>query len=115
MGDRRQDNVSTRRDFLKAVGIGSLALTTTGSVSGLLSGCNSSTEPEWDISADIVVVGSGAAASSAAITAREQGAWKGIRSLFSRSGAFSQGGEYRGIKLLREIVCAWRYCQRTRT
>ena len=64
----------TRRDFLKTAGIGSLVLTTTGGVSGLLAGCSSSSkEPDWDIAVDIVVVGSGAAASSAAITSRQRG------------------------------------------
>jgi len=75
MNNKKLFKSITRRDFLKTVGIGSLALSATGGLSSLMTSCSpSSEEPSWDKEADIVVVGSGAAASSAAITARDQGA-----------------------------------------
>lgn len=54
----------TRRGFLGTVGAGT-ALAASGAAAG--------TPPRWDALADVVVVGSGAAALSAALTARELG------------------------------------------
>jgi len=75
MDNRESPIFLTRRKFLKTAAAGSMALAAAGSVGGLLSSCGrSSQEPEWQMSADVVVIGSGAAASAAAITARQQGA-----------------------------------------
>jgi 3-oxosteroid 1-dehydrogenase len=63
----------TRRDFLKAAGIGAVAIGTIGA-NGLLSSCSSKTGIKWDIESDVIVVGSGAAASAAAVTAQSKGA-----------------------------------------
>ena len=65
----------TRRNFLKMAGIGTVAITALGGASGILAGCNASSEqPDWDLTTDVVIVGSGAAALAAAVTARNQGA-----------------------------------------
>ncbi|MBN1368615.1 MAG: FAD-dependent oxidoreductase, partial [Dehalococcoidaceae bacterium] len=75
MDNREPINSFTRRDFIKTAAAGSMAMATAGAFAGLLGGCSrSNQEPEWQMTADIVVVGSGAAASAAAITARDQGA-----------------------------------------
>lgn len=65
----------TRRNFLKTAAAGSMAMAAAGSLGSLLGSCSqSSQEPDWQMTADVVVVGSGAAASAAAITARDKGA-----------------------------------------
>ncbi|MDD5289412.1 MAG: FAD-binding protein, partial [Dehalococcoidales bacterium] len=78
MSDPLENQVS-RRDFLKAAGLGAGAVVALSGVGGILSSCtsNPASSPlptNWDNTADIVVVGSGAAASAAAVTARNEGA-----------------------------------------
>jgi 3-oxosteroid 1-dehydrogenase len=73
------DNHVSRRDFLKAAGLGAGTVIALSGISGILSSCTSATAPsslptKWDYTADVVVIGSGAAASSAAVTARDGGA-----------------------------------------
>jgi 3-oxosteroid 1-dehydrogenase len=67
-------NGISRRNFLKTAGIGAAAIAMAGSSSGLLSGCKKSTGIKWDMTADVVVAGSGAGASAAAVTAQSKGA-----------------------------------------
>jgi 3-oxosteroid 1-dehydrogenase len=67
-------NVISRRDFLKTVGIGTAAIAIAGGGSELLTGCQTSTGIKWDLTADVVVAGSGAGASAAAVTAQSKGA-----------------------------------------
>ena len=70
LADKKSD--ITRRDIIKGAGIATAAL---GAVS--LSACQSEsgTAPEiqWDHEVDIVVVGTGVGAGTAALTARENG------------------------------------------
>jgi 3-oxosteroid 1-dehydrogenase len=70
----QQTDIS-RRDFLKAAGIGAAALGALG-FGAQLTSCSSSSAAniKWDLTADVVVAGSGAAASAAAATARSKGA-----------------------------------------
>jgi 3-oxosteroid 1-dehydrogenase len=63
----------SRRDFIKAAGVGALALGAAGSLGGL-AGCSSGTSIKWDMTADVVVAGSGAGASAAACVAQSKGA-----------------------------------------
>ena len=62
-----------RRDFIRKVGLGVVALGALGAA-GTLASCTSSSAIKWDLTADVVVAGSGAAASAAASTAQDQGA-----------------------------------------
>jgi len=64
----------SRRDFLKAAGIGAGAVVAMGGATELLTSCTKSAAVKWDMTTDIVVIGSGAAASAAAATASNQGA-----------------------------------------
>ena len=74
MSDKRPDTVS-RRDFLKngaAAGVGAAAVT--GLEAGNASAASQGAVPDWDRTADIVVIGSGASGLPAAIRARDRGA-----------------------------------------
>jgi hypothetical protein len=68
-----QQGMMSRREFLKTAGAGAFALGALGAV-GVLPGCSSGTDIEWDMTADVVVAGSGAGASAAAATAFSKGA-----------------------------------------
>ena len=69
----RESQIS-RRDFLKAAGMGAAAVAAAGTAVGALTSCNSgAARVRWDFETDVVVVGSGAAASAAAVAARSQG------------------------------------------
>lgn len=67
-------NAISRRDFLKTAGVGAAAVAMAGGASGLLAGCSTGTSIKWDLTADVVVAGSGAGASAAAVTAHSKGA-----------------------------------------
>jgi 3-oxosteroid 1-dehydrogenase len=70
----------SRRDFIKAAGIGAAGVAAVGGLSSVLSSCTTATTPtalaptKYDYTADVVVVGTGGAASAAASVAHAQGA-----------------------------------------
>jgi len=65
----------SRRDFIKAAGVGAAAVAVMGGATGALTSCTSgAASVKWDFETDVVVVGSGAAASAAAVAAYDQGA-----------------------------------------
>ncbi|MBI4301921.1 MAG: FAD-dependent oxidoreductase [Chloroflexi bacterium] len=69
----RQSRIS-RRDFLKAAGVGGAAVAVLGGgATYLVSAVRKEEEVTWDREADVVVVGSGAAGSAAAVTAHHEG------------------------------------------
>lgn len=69
----RQSRLS-RRDFLKAAGLGGAVVAAAGGAGYLVSVVGKEGEElTWDLEADVVVVGSGAAASAAAVAARHSG------------------------------------------
>ena len=78
MEDNQPKSRISRRDFLKAAGVGAGAVAAMGAMGGALQACapgtTQSTPAKWDLTADVVVVGSGAAASAAASTAQSKGA-----------------------------------------
>ena len=71
--NERKMAVISRRDFIKSAGAGAIALGALGA-SGALASCSSGKSIKWDLTSDVVVVGSGAAASAAAVTAQSKGA-----------------------------------------
>lgn len=71
--EKQKTNAISRRDFLKAAGTGAVAIGALSTLGGLAS-CKSGTSVKWDLTADVVVAGSGAAASAAASVARSKGA-----------------------------------------
>jgi 3-oxosteroid 1-dehydrogenase len=71
--EKKETSTISRRDFIKTAGAGAIALGALGAVGGLAS-CKSGTSIKWDLTADVVVAGSGAAASAAASVARSKGA-----------------------------------------
>ena len=73
MENKPLDTPVSRRDFLKAAGTGVAAAAVMGGAAGVLTGCVSG-QTKWDITTDVAVIGSGAAASAVAVTARDQGA-----------------------------------------
>jgi len=73
MENKKETNAISRRDFLKAAGAGAIALGALGAAGGLAS-CSSGTSIKWDMTADVVVAGSGAGASAAASVAQSKGA-----------------------------------------
>ena len=72
MGKKEIKTIS-RRDFLKTTGTGAVALGVLGAL-GSLASCASGTSIKWDLTADVVVAGSGAGASAAASVAQSKGA-----------------------------------------
>ena len=72
MESNQYKNQISRRDFIKAAGLGAVALGALGGV-GALASCSSGASIKWDFETDVVVVGSGAAACAAAVTAFSQG------------------------------------------
>jgi len=72
------DTRISRRDFIKAAGMGAAGAAVLGGTAGLLSSCSSAggdkLPSKWDLTADVIVIGSGCGASAAAVTAREKGA-----------------------------------------
>jgi 3-oxosteroid 1-dehydrogenase len=77
--EKKSERGISRRDFIKAAGMGAGAVVALSGVGGILSSCTSTATPstlpaKWDYTADVVVVGSGSAASAAAVTARDGGA-----------------------------------------
>ena len=79
MDEKEQKTRISRRDFLKAAGFGAGAVAAATAMGGVLNACTTSAAPQatpakWDLTADVVVVGSGAAASAAATTSQSKGA-----------------------------------------
>jgi 3-oxosteroid 1-dehydrogenase len=95
MNPQREHAGISRRDFLKAAGLGALSLGTLSS-SGIFGSCAKSSGVAWDEEADVVVAGSGAAASAAAVTARNEGASVIMLEKASITGGTTakSGGEY---------------------
>ena len=73
MDKNETSHVISRRDFLKTAGVGAIALGALGAA-GSLASCSSGTNIKWDMTADVVVAGSGAGASAAASVAQSKGA-----------------------------------------
>ncbi len=59
--EKQETNTLSRRDFLKTAGAGAVALGAIGAFGGLAS-CKAGTSIKWDLTADVVVAGSGAGA-----------------------------------------------------
>lgn len=77
MGIKDPDTRISRRDFIKLAGISAAGTALLSSTSGLLTSCSpgpATTPRKWDYTADVIVIGTGAAASAAAVTARNAGA-----------------------------------------
>jgi len=80
MENRITNSKVSRRDFLKAAGVGAGAVAAIGAVGGVLSSCSTTPSAsqnlpsKWDYTADVVVVGTGGAANAAAAVAHAQGA-----------------------------------------
>ncbi len=77
--DNPVENGISRRNFLKGVGVGAAGAAALAASGGILSACtsspvSSSLPTEWDFTADVVVVGTGAAGNAAAAVAFAQGA-----------------------------------------
>lgn len=73
MDNKEGKTVISRRDFIKSASAGAIALGALGA-SGTLASCSSGKSIKWDLTSDVVVVGSGAAASAAACVAQSKGA-----------------------------------------
>ena len=77
MANNPLDKQVSRRDFIKVAGLSAAGAVALGGGATLLSSCTSTPTvlpAKWDYTADVIVVGSGAAALSAAATARNAGA-----------------------------------------
>jgi 3-oxosteroid 1-dehydrogenase len=86
----------SRRDFLKVAGTTTAAAVMAGGAIELLTSCSTGgTSIKWDMTADVVVVGSGAGASAAAVTSQSKGASVIMLEKSAAAGGttFKSGGE----------------------
>jgi 3-oxosteroid 1-dehydrogenase len=77
MGKEQLEKQISRRDFIKVAGLGAAGVVVLGGTTQILAGCTSTPAnipSKWDYTTDVAVIGTGAAASAAAVTAREAGA-----------------------------------------